>query len=126
MEWALHIKLTLSSLLPLYLQSEKQRADVSRELEDLGDRLEEQGGATAAQIEVNKRREAELSKLKRELEDSIVQHESVASQLRKKHTDAVAELTENLEGVNRSKSKWVSFHWLPNFINSFVCLFYVI
>ncbi|XP_041473499.1 myosin-16 isoform X2 [Lytechinus variegatus] len=86
-------------------KAEKQRADVTRELEDLGDRLEEQGGATAAQIEVNKRREAELSKLKRELEDQIVQHESVASQLRKKHTDAVAELTENLESVNRSKSK---------------------
>ncbi|XP_011682897.1 myosin-16 isoform X3 [Strongylocentrotus purpuratus] len=86
-------------------KAEKQRADVTRELEDLGDRLEEQGGATAAQIEVNKRREAELSKLKREIEDQIVQHESVASQLRKKHTDSVAELTENLESVNRNKSK---------------------
>lgn len=78
---------------------------MTRELEDLGDRLEEQGGATAAQIEVNKRREAELSKLKREIEDQIVQHESVASQLRKKHTDSVAELTESLESVNRNKSK---------------------
>ena len=32
------------------LQAEKQRADLTKELEDLQDKLEEQGGATAAQV----------------------------------------------------------------------------
>ena len=36
---------------------EKQRADLSRELEEISERLEEAGGATAAQIEMNKKRE---------------------------------------------------------------------
>ena len=32
---------------------EKQRAELSRDLEDLSDRLEEAGGATVAQVSVN-------------------------------------------------------------------------
>lgn len=32
-------------------QVEKQRADLSRELDDLTDRLEEAGGATASQVQ---------------------------------------------------------------------------
>ncbi len=86
-------------------QAEKARAELSRELEDLGDRLEEQGGATAAQIELNKRREAEVTKLKRELEDVHMQSEATSAALRKKHQDAVSELTENCEALNRAKSK---------------------
>merc|ERR1712227_1090377 len=49
---------------------EKQRSDLSRELEELSERLEEAGGQTAAQIELNKRREAEMAKLRRDLEES--------------------------------------------------------
>merc|ERR1719348_1701186 len=39
--------------------AERQRSDMARELEDLSERLDEAGGATAAQIELNKKREAE-------------------------------------------------------------------
>ncbi|OCT68528.1 hypothetical protein XELAEV_180398312mg, partial [Xenopus laevis] len=48
---------------------EKQRADLSRELEEISERLEEAGGATSAQIEMNKKREAEFQKLRRDLEE---------------------------------------------------------
>ena len=44
---------------------EKQRADLSKELEEISERLEEAGGATVAQIEMNKKREAEFQKLRR-------------------------------------------------------------
>ncbi|PIO33950.1 hypothetical protein AB205_0063390 [Aquarana catesbeiana] len=37
---------------------EKQRADLPRELEEISESLEEAGGATSAQIELNKKREA--------------------------------------------------------------------
>ncbi|GLD70093.1 myosin-6-like protein [Lates japonicus] len=49
---------------------EKQRADLSRELEEISERLEEAGGAIASQIEMNKKREAEFQKLRRDLEES--------------------------------------------------------
>ncbi|XP_072044348.1 myosin-16-like [Amphiura filiformis] len=86
-------------------KAEKGRAEFARELEDLSDRLEEQGGATNVQIELNKRREAEVTKLKRELEDTHMQSEATSAALRKKHQDAVSELTENCEALNRTKSK---------------------
>ena len=35
---------------PPHPQVEKQRSDLSRDLEDLSDRLEEAGGATSAQV----------------------------------------------------------------------------
>lgn len=52
---------------------DKQRIDLARELEELQERLEEAGGATSAQLELNKKREAEILKMKRELEEAAIQ-----------------------------------------------------
>jgi len=86
-------------------KAEKQRADLSRELEELGERLEEAGGATSAQIELNKKREAELAKLRRDLEESNIQHEGTLANLRKKHNDAVSEMGEQIDQLNKLKAK---------------------
>ncbi|XP_059220757.1 myosin heavy chain, muscle isoform X11 [Stomoxys calcitrans] len=86
-------------------KAEKQRADLARELEELGERLEEAGGATSAQIELNKKREAELSKLRRDLEEANIQHESTLANLRKKHNDAIAEMAEQVDQLNKMKAK---------------------
>uniref|UniRef100_A0A8C2J2W9 Slow myosin heavy chain 2 n=1 Tax=Cyprinus carpio TaxID=7962 RepID=A0A8C2J2W9_CYPCA len=84
---------------------EKQRADLSRELEQISERLEEAGGATAAQVEMNKKREAELQKLRRDLEEATLQHEATAATLRKKHSDSVADLGEQIDNLQRVKQK---------------------
>ena len=42
-------------------KSERQKSDLVRELEELTDRLEEASGATAAQMELNKKREIEVT-----------------------------------------------------------------
>lgn len=47
---------------------DRAKSDLQRELDEIMQRLDEQGGATAAQIELNKKREAEMAKLKRDLE----------------------------------------------------------
>ncbi len=65
---------------------DKQRADLSRELEEISERLEEDGSITAAQVEMNKKREIEFQKLWCDLEE--------AATLRKKHADSMAELGE--------------------------------
>merc|ERR1712110_261558 len=49
-------------------KAEKQRSDLARQYESLGERLSEAGGATHAQIELNKKRENEVQKLRRDLE----------------------------------------------------------
>lgn len=57
------------------------------------------------QIEQNKKREAELLKLRRELEEAALQSEATASALRKKHSDAMAELAEQVENLQRVRIK---------------------
>merc|ERR1712013_402612 len=48
-------------------QAERQRSDLSREIDQLGTRLDEAGGATVAQVELNKKREAEIVKLRKDV-----------------------------------------------------------
>uniref|UniRef100_A0A8D3BJB2 Myosin heavy chain, fast skeletal muscle-like n=1 Tax=Scophthalmus maximus TaxID=52904 RepID=A0A8D3BJB2_SCOMX len=84
---------------------EKQRSDLSRELEEISERLEEAGGATSVQIEMNKKREAEFLKLRRDLEESTLQHEATSAALRKKQADSVAELGEQIDNLQRVKQK---------------------
>merc|ERR1712203_995428 len=66
-------------------KAEKQRGTLARELDDLSERLDEAGGATSAQVELNKKREAEIGKLRRDLEEAHIQHESTVASLKKKH-----------------------------------------
>ncbi|XP_051752296.1 myosin heavy chain, fast skeletal muscle [Ctenopharyngodon idella] len=84
---------------------EKQRSDLARELEEISERLEEAGGATSVQIEMSKKREAEFQKLRRDLEESTLQHEATAAALRKKQADTVAELGEQIDNLQRVKQK---------------------
>ncbi|XP_035485923.1 myosin, heavy chain 7B, cardiac muscle, beta a isoform X2 [Scophthalmus maximus] len=84
---------------------EKQRGDVARELEELSERLEEAGGATSSQIEINKKRETDYLKLRRDLEESMLHHEATTAAMRKKHADRVAELSEQIDSLQRVKQK---------------------
>lgn len=84
---------------------EKQRSDLSRELEEISERLEEAGGATAAQVELNKKREVEFHRLRRDLEECTLQHESTTAALRKKQADSAAELSEQIDILQRVKQK---------------------
>uniref|UniRef100_A0A0R3RHL6 Myosin motor domain-containing protein n=1 Tax=Elaeophora elaphi TaxID=1147741 RepID=A0A0R3RHL6_9BILA len=84
---------------------DRAKSDLQRELDEISQRLDEQGGATAAQIELNKKREAEMAKLKRDLEENNMNHDLQISALRKKHNDAVAELSDQLEQMQKLKAK---------------------
>ncbi|XP_075435721.1 myosin heavy chain, skeletal muscle, adult-like [Ascaphus truei] len=86
-------------------KTEKQRADFARELEDISERLEEAGGAGAVHVEMNKKREAEFHKMRRDLEEATLQHETLLATLRKKHADGMAELGEQLDNLQRVKQK---------------------
>merc|ERR1719192_999022 len=86
-------------------KAERQRSDLARELENMGERLGEASGATSAQIELNKKREAEVTKLRRDLEEAHIQQEATLVSLKKKHQDAIAEMTEQIEQLNKMKNK---------------------
>ncbi|XP_053299181.1 myosin heavy chain, fast skeletal muscle-like [Pleuronectes platessa] len=84
---------------------EKQRSDLTREIEEISERLEEAGGSTTAQIEMNKKREAEFLKVRRDLEESTLHHEATTVALRKKQADSMAELGEQNDNLQRIKQK---------------------
>merc|ERR1712141_555670 len=86
-------------------KAEKNRSLLSRDIEDLGQRLEDAGNNTATQIELNKKRESELAKLKGELEESNISHEGTLAALRQKHNNNMAELGEQIDGLNKMKAK---------------------
>merc|ERR1711923_350645 len=86
-------------------KAEKNRSLSSRDIEDPGQRLEDAGNNTATQIELNKKREAELAKLKGELEESNISHEGTLAALRQKHNNNMAELGEQIDGLNKMKAK---------------------
>merc|ERR1711963_874940 len=86
-------------------KAERQRSDLSREIDDLGHRLDEAGGATNAQIELNKKREAELNKLRKDLEESNINHESLINGLKKKQQDAIQEMNDQIDQLMKMKAK---------------------
>merc|ERR1719494_719044 len=86
-------------------KAERQRSDLAREMDSLGDRLNEASGATSAQVELNKKREAEVNKLRKDLEEANIQHESTLVSLKKKHADSIAEMNEQGEQLNKMKAK---------------------
>merc|ERR1712029_1050950 len=86
-------------------KAEKNRALLSRDLEDIGTRLEQAGSNTALQIELNKKRESELAKLKGDLEESNIAHEGTLAALRQKHNNSMSELGEQIDSINKNKAK---------------------
>ena len=75
-------------------KAERQRADLAREMENLGERLNEASGTTAAQIELNKKRESEVTKMRKDLEEANIQRDATVASLKKKQQDAIAEMSE--------------------------------
>merc|ERR1712079_89489 len=86
-------------------KAEKNRALLSRDLEDIGTRLEQAGSNTSTQIELNKKREAELAKIKGDLEESNISHEGTLAALRQKHNNGMSELGEQIDSINKNKAK---------------------
>merc|ERR1719249_81259 len=86
-------------------KAERQRSDLAREMESLGERLNEASGATSAQVELNKKRESEVSKLRKDLEECRIQHDATLVSLKKKQADSIAEMSEQMDQLNKMKSK---------------------
>merc|ERR1719270_3181624 len=86
-------------------KAERQRSDLAREIEQLGDRYDEASGATVAQVELNKKREAEIVKLRKDVEEANIASESVLSNLKRKQGDAVLEMQEQIDALQKIKAK---------------------
>merc|ERR1719340_317307 len=86
-------------------KAERQRSDLAREIEQLGDRYDEASGATVAQVELNKKREAEIVKLRKDVEEANIASESVLTNLKRKQGDSVLEMQEQTDALQKMKAK---------------------
>ena len=86
-------------------KAEKNRAQLSRDLEDLGTRLEEAGSNTGTQIELNKKREAELAKLRLDLDEANIAHEGTLAALRQRHNTSMSDLGGQIDNINKNKAQ---------------------
>merc|ERR1719225_1250505 len=92
-------------------KAEKNRSLLSRDLEDLGTRLAEVGSSTSSQIELNKKREAELVKLKADLDEANIAHEGTLAALRQKHNNSMASWATRLTGLTRPRVRRTRLAW---------------
>merc|ERR550534_2694888 len=86
-------------------KAEKSRTLLKKDIEDVSSRLEEAGSNTATQVELNKKREQELARLKGELEELNIAHEGTLAALRMKHNNTMGELGEQIDNLNANKIK---------------------
>merc|ERR1712015_379344 len=86
-------------------KAEKSRSMLKKDIEDVSSRLEEAGSNTATQVELNKKREGELARLKGELEELNIAHEGTLAALRMKHNNSMGELGEQIDNLNGNKVK---------------------
>jgi len=86
-------------------KAEKSRSMLKKDIEDIASRLEEAGANTSTQVELNKKREGELARLKGELEELNIAHEGTLAALRMKHNNTMSDLGENIDSLNSSKIK---------------------
>merc|ERR1712025_896467 len=86
-------------------KAEKGRTMLKKDIEDVGSRLDEAGSNTATQVELNKKREAELARLKAELEELLIAQEGTIAALRMKHNNTMGDLGEQIDNINNNKVK---------------------
>lgn len=84
---------------------EREKADVSVQLISLQERLEEAEGGAESQYEINKKRDTELTKLRKLLEDVHLESEETACMLRKKHQEVVNDFQEQLDQLAKTKAR---------------------
>ena len=107
----------------LKVKAEIQRADLHRELEEMSLKLDEIGGFSKYQNDVNKKRESEMAQLRNELEAMRLQYEYSSDLLAKKIQDITNELNSEKELNNRAVKKFVLFNVYKEFNTMYFTLY---
>ncbi|KAG5313925.1 MYSP protein, partial [Acromyrmex insinuator] len=84
---------------------ERERADLSVQVIQLSERLEEAEGGAESQFEINKKRDTELAKLRKLLEDVHLESEETAHLLRKKHQEVVVDFQDQIDQLSKARAR---------------------
>merc|ERR1712228_1114997 len=95
----------LESEMHLRRRIESEKQGYQMQIIQLSERLTEAEGGAENQLDINRKREAEMAKLRKLLEDVHTESEQSIHLLKKKHQEAMMELQEQIEKVSISKEK---------------------
>lgn len=84
---------------------EREKSDLSVQVISLSERLEEAEGGAESQFEVNRKRDVELGKMRKLLEDVHLESEETAHLLKKKHQEIVVDFNEQIEALSKAKNR---------------------
>ncbi|XP_068634014.1 paramyosin, long form [Battus philenor] len=84
---------------------EREKADLSVQVIQLSERLEEAEGGAESQFEINRKRDTELNKLRKLLEDVHLESEETAHLLKKKHQEIVVDFQDQIDQLTKSKAR---------------------
>merc|ERR1712228_1071191 len=97
----------LESEMHLRRRIEREKQEYQMQIIQLSERLTEAEGGAESQLDINRKREAEMAKLRKLLEDVHTESEQQIHILRQKHQTAMMELQEQIERMSRDKEKVV-------------------
>jgi len=86
-------------------KTELARKELESNLEELNEQLLVQGDATTAQSEIAKKKDSEISRLKKEVEEAVASGEDAVSSLKNKHAALLQEAQDETEAVKKAKAK---------------------
>merc|ERR1712106_157160 len=97
----------LESEMNLRRRVEHEKQQFQMQIISLSERLTEAESGSESQLEINRKREAEMAKLRKLLEDVHNESEQQIHTLRTKHQTSMMELQEQIERNSREKEKSV-------------------
>merc|ERR1711989_308473 len=97
----------LESEMTLRRRVEHEKQGLQMQIISLSERLTEAESGSESQLEINRKREAEMAKLRKLLEDVHNESEQQIHTLRTKHQTSMMELQEQIERMSRDKEKVV-------------------
>jgi myosin heavy chain 6/7 len=84
---------------------EAAKAEAEADMEAMAEKLDEAGGATVAQGELVKKRDADIGKLRKDIEANTAAGEAALAHLKSKMNAAVAEAGDEIEAVKKTAAK---------------------
>merc|ERR1719357_578384 len=97
----------LESEMTLRRRVEHEKQQLQMQIISLSERLTEAESGSESQLDINRKREAEMAKLRKLLEEVHTESEQQIHTLRTKHQTSMMELQEQIERMSRDKEKVV-------------------
>merc|ERR1712226_512390 len=97
----------LESEMTLRRRVEHEKQGLQMQIISLSERLTEAESGSESQLDINRKREAEMAKLRKLLEEVHTESEQQIHTLRTKHQTSMMELQEQIERMSRVKEKGV-------------------